>query len=240
MIIFPAIDLRGGKVVRLTEGDYDRMQTYSREPDFVAESFQGQGATHLHMVDLDAAKDGTQVNLKAIEKAIARSGLITQVGGGARDEDSVKRYLDAGVARVILGTLLVEQPALAERLAAKHPGQIAASVDAKDGKVAIHGWREVTDRDALDFMARLPDMGIGTAVYTDIGKDGMMQGTNIGAYRELAKIGGLNVIASGGISGKADIKALRKLNVYGAVIGKALYEGLLDLGVAIKLAEVKK
>ncbi len=233
MKIFPAIDLRGGKVVRLTKGDYAQMSTYDADPAFVAESFVNQGAKHLHVVDLDGAKDGTQHNLRVIERIVRQGGLFIEVGGGARDEDSVNRYLDIGVNRVILGTMAVEQPALMERLAANHPGQIAAGVDAKGGLVAIRGWKVVTAHNAFRFMAALPGQGVHTAIYTDIAKDGMLQGPNLSAYRELRQIEDLDVIASGGVSAIEDIEALRDLGVHGAIVGKAIYEGKIDLVAAL-------
>lgn len=233
MKIFPAIDLRSGQVVRLTKGDYAQMSTYDADPAFVAESFINQGAKHLHVVDLDGAKDGTQRNLRVIERILRRGGLFVEVGGGARDEASVRRYLDIGVNRVILGTMAVEQPALMERLAANHPGQIAAGVDAKGGKVAIRGWQVVTAHDAYQFMAALPGRGVRTAIYTDIAKDGMLQGPNLCAYRELQAIEGLDIIASGGVTTIEDIGALRDLGVRGAIVGKAIYEGKIDLVAAL-------
>ncbi len=233
MKIFPAIDLRAGKVVRLTKGDYAQMSTYDADPVFVAESFLRQGAKHLHVVDLDGAKDGTQHNLRIIERIAKAGGLFIEVGGGARDEDSVNRYLDIGVNRVILGTMAVEQPALMERLASSHPGRIAAGVDAMGGKVAIRGWKVVTTHDAVQFMAALPGQGVHTAIYTDIAKDGMLQGPNLIAYRALKEIEGLDVIASGGVSSVEDIEALRELGVHGAIVGKAIYEGKIDLGAAL-------
>lgn len=236
MKIFPAIDLRQGQVVRLSEGDYGRMDVYNQDPLAVAEQFLSEGAQNLHLVDLDGAKDGTQANFRVVERIARRGGLFIQVGGGARDEDSVERYLGVGVDRVILGTMAVAQPELASCLAAKHPGRIAAGVDAKGGKVAIRGWREVTDIDSFDFMRRLPAMGIEVAIYTDIARDGMLQGTNMHAYQALSGIEGLKVIASGGVSSERDIRELRELDVHGAIIGKALYTGNLTLKRAIELA----
>lgn len=235
MKIFPAIDLRGGRVVRLTEGDYDRMTVYGDDPVQVAGGFLAAGAEFLHVVDLDAAKDGVQVNLKVIGQ-LARVGLRMEVGGGGRDDQSIKRYLDAGVERVIIGSAAITTPGFLERMAKAHPGRIAAGVDAKGGMVAIHGWREVTDVDAFEFLKSLPTLGVDTAIYTDISRDGMMMGANIDAYRATKQIEGLNVIASGGVSAEADIIALKELKLYGAIIGRALYTGAIDLKKALQLA----
>ncbi len=235
MILFPAIDLRGGRVVRLTEGDYDRMTVYGENPVETARTFRAAGATHLHVVDLDGAKDGSQENLPVIEKIVRETGLFVEVGGGARDELSVTRYLAAGVSRVILGTMAVEKPQLMEALAARHPGRIAAGVDARNGFVAIHGWRTLTDIPAPDFLKSLPGRGVNCAVYTDISTDGMLSGTNLEAFREAAQIEGLNVVASGGITYERELAALRGLKLYGAIVGKALYAGKIDLARALEL-----
>ncbi len=237
MLIFPAIDLLNGQVVRLQKGDYDQVTVYGSDPCAVAQSFKDEGATHLHVVDLDAAKNGAQTNLKVIERIAREGGLFTQVGGGARDESSVKRYMDAGVNRVILGTLAVKDPEEMARLSSAYPGRIAAGVDARDGYIAIHGWREMTDVAAFDFMKRLPALGVDTAVYTDISRDGMLGGANLEAYRALREIGGLDVVASGGVSREADIISLRDMGLYGAIVGKALYASHLTLRRALELSK---
>ena len=237
MILFPAIDLRGGRVVRLTEGDYDRMTVYAESPVETAKSFRAAGATHLHVVDLDGAKDGTQANLPMISVIARETGLFIEVGGGARDEASVERYLGAGVSRVILGTMAVEQPGRMEALAAKHPGKIAVGVDAKSGFVAIHGWRTLTDIPAMEFLKNLPARGVDTAVYTDISTDGLLSGTNLEAFREAAGIEGLQIVASGGITFERELVALRELKLHGAIVGKALYAGMLSLERALELAK---
>lgn len=237
MILFPAIDLRGGRVVRLTEGDYDRMTVYGENPVETAKAFQAAGATHLHLIDLDGAKDGTQVNLPVITAIARETGMCIEVGGGARDEQSVERYLDAGVSRVILGTMAVEKPQLMEALAAKHPSKIVAGVDAKGGFVAIHGWRTLTDIPAPDFLKSLPGRGVDTAIYTDIATDGLLSGTNLPAFRDAARIEGLQIIASGGITYERELIALKELGLYGAIIGKALYAGKLGLPHALELVK---
>ena len=233
MLIFPAIDLRGGQVVRLTEGDYDQMTVYSLEPLEAAKAFRDAGAEWLHTVDLDAAKDGGQQNFSVIEKLARESGLKVEVGGGARSEESAWRYLDAGVSRVIIGSAAVENPALLETLTKKYPGQIAAGVDAKNGFVAIHGWRTVTDIPAFEFISRLPEHGVDTVIYTDISRDGKLAGPNLEAYERIKEIKGLRVVASGGVSALGDVEALAKMNLYAAIIGKALYAGKIDLRQAI-------
>ena len=237
MLIFPAIDLRDGQVVRLVEGDYDRMTVYGSDPLAVAKAYRAAGAEYLHVVDLDAAKDGKQKNLAAIQKLAAESGLRLEVGGGVRDEESAKRYLDAGVSRVILGSAAIENPQFMENLAKQYPGKVAAGVDARNGFVAIHGWKTVTDIVAYDFVESLPGRGIGTVIYTDISRDGKLQGPNIEAYQRLGQIKGLDIVASGGVSSAADISALAKLNLYAAIIGKALYDGRITLEAALKAAE---
>ena len=236
MLIFPAIDLRGGQVVRLTLGDYDQMTVYASDPREIARNFKAAGAKCLHVVELDAAKDGTQKNLPAIEAIMKEGGLFVEVGGGGRSEDSVARYMDLGVSRVILGTMAVENPALMERLAARYPGRIAAGVDARDGLVAIHGWRTITDKNAYDFVKNLPNQGVNTVIYTDISRDGMLQGANLPAYERINRIENLDVVASGGISFEHEIAALRNMNMYAAIVGKALYTGKLDLQRVLAVA----
>lgn len=237
MLIFPAIDLRDGQVVRLVEGDYDRMTVYGNDPLSVAKAYREAGAEYLHVVDLDAALIGAQKNLAVIQKLAVESGLKLEVGGGVRDEASARRYLDAGVARVILGSAAIEKPELMEALAKRYPGQVAAGVDAKNGFVAIHGWKTVTDIVAFDFVESLPRRGIDTVIYTDISRDGKLQGPNISAYERLSKIRNLNIVASGGVSSPDDVTALAKLDLYAAIIGKALYDGRITLEAALKVAQ---
>lgn len=240
MLIFPAIDLRGGQVVRLTLGDYDQMTVYASDPVQIAKNFKAAGAKCLHVVDLDGAKDGTQENLPAIEAIMKEGGLFVEVGGGGRSEDSVARYMDLGVNRVIVGTMAVENPAMMERLAVRYPGRIAAGVDAKDSLVAIHGWRTVTDKNAYEFVKNLPSQGVNTVIYTDISRDGMLQGANLPAYEKLNEIENLDIVASGGISFEREIEALRNLNMYAAIVGKALYTGKLNLDRVLAIARGKE
>ncbi len=236
MFIYPAIDLRGGKVVRLTKGDYDRMEVYSDDPVEIARSFQAAGATHLHVVDLDGAKDGYLVNDEII-KRLAKSDLFVEVGGGIRDRARIEAYLAAGVRRVILGSAAIENPGFAAEMASLFGDAIAVGVDAMEGKVAIHGWKTVTDVDSIDFCQRLAESGVSTVIYTDISKDGTLSGTNLEIYRRLSAIDGLLIIASGGITFEREIAILRDLNLHGAILGKALYAGKLDLARAIAIGE---
>jgi phosphoribosylformimino-5-aminoimidazole carboxamide ribotide isomerase len=239
MILFPAIDLLGGRVVRLREGDFARVTDYPDDPAALAERYCLAGARYLHVVDLDGAREGTQANFDAIRRVRQTAGLFIQAGGGARDEDSVKRYLDLGVDRVIIGSAAVTNPAFLEGVAGRYPRRIAAGVDARDGYAAIHGWKETTSVRAMDLLARLPGMGVAAAVYTDIARDGMMAGANLQAYRETRGISGLDIIASGGVSALEDIRALAGMGLCGAVVGKALLGGTLSLTDALAAAEGK-
>ncbi|MDL2257830.1 1-(5-phosphoribosyl)-5-[(5-phosphoribosylamino)methylideneamino]imidazole-4-carboxamide isomerase [Eubacteriales bacterium OttesenSCG-928-K08] len=236
MELFPAVDIRGGQVVRLFQGDYDQMQVYGNSPRQAAENFKEQKARNLHVVDLDGAKDGTQVNLNAIKEICEIGGLFVEVGGGIRDENAINRYLDIGVGRVILGTVAVRDFPFVEKMVAKYGDKIAVGVDARDGKVAVSGWLETTDISSLEFCRRISGAGVKTVIYTDIAKDGGLNGTNLDAYRALREID-INVIASGGISFEHEITALRDMGTYGAIVGKAIYVNRLDLSKLILLAD---
>ena len=236
MFIYPAIDLRDGKVVRLTKGDYDRMDVYSSDPAEIARGFKKAGASHLHVVDLDGAKDGRLCNFDVISK-LAAEDLFVEVGGGIRDEERICAYLNAGVKRVILGSAAIENPDFAAEMAQKYGNAIAVGVDASEGKVAIHGWKTITDVDSLAFCEKLVKSGVTTVIYTDISKDGTLSGTNLEIYKKLSEIEGLSVIASGGITFEHEIVTLREMNLHGAILGKALYTGKLDLARAIAIGE---
>ena len=236
MELFPAIDLRDGQAVRLFQGDYDQMTVYSKNPADVARQFKAKGAKNLHLVDLDGAKDGRLVNFESIREIVTDIDLFVEVGGGIRDEERICQYLDLGVGRVILGTIAVKDTDFLEKMVAKYKEKIAVGVDVKDGYVAINGWKEVTDREGMDFCRYLADIGVKTVIYTDISRDGGLKGTNLEAYRRLAEIKGLDIVASGGISFEEEITALKE-TAYGAILGKALYDGLLDLERALQLAE---
>jgi phosphoribosylformimino-5-aminoimidazole carboxamide ribotide isomerase len=236
MLIFPAIDLRGGKVVRLSQGDFDRMTVYAEDPLAVAGEFARLGAEWLHVVDLDGAKDGNPQN-RAIAKALCGLPLRVQMGGGMRTEADVEEALAMGVSRVILGTAAVTNFPMVERLAAKHGEKLAVGVDVREGRVAIHGWQSVSELTGADFCRRLRDVGVGTVIYTDISKDGELKGTNLAAYQELAGIEGLQVIASGGVSFETELVELRRMNLYGVILGKALYAGKLSLARCVAIAK---
>lgn len=228
MQIFPAIDLRAGQVVRLYQGDYRQMTVYSRDPCAVAKTFIDAGAKYLHVVDLDGAKDGAPVNFAAIAAIAKQGGLYIEVGGGIRTEDRIKQYLDIGVDRCILGTAAVKDFNFTERMAQTY-GCIAVGVDARDGYVAVNGWKEISQERGVSFCRRLYEAGVQTVIYTDISRDGAEQGTNLEIYRELSTIQGLHVTASGGISSLEELKALKATGIQAAILGKALYTGRLDL-----------
>lgn len=237
MLIFPAIDIIGGCVVRLTEGDYGRAKKYAVSPLQAARQFASEGATCLHVVDLDGAKSGKADNAEIIGKIVADCGLFVEVGGGIRSEEQIVKYLDCGVGRVILGTAAVKNFAFAASAAEKFGGRISVGVDAKDGFVAVDGWREITNINALDFCKKLADSGVGHVIYTDISRDGTLKGANLPVYEVLCQIEKLKITASGGISHEEEIVKLKQLNLYGAILGKALYENKLSLKRTIRLAE---
>ena len=236
MKIFPAIDLRGGKAVRLTQGDYDRMTVYNDHPAAVAAEFLAAGATCLHAVDLDGAKDGDPQN-RAVIRELCKLPLFIQVGGGMRNEQAIADTLALDVDRVILGTVAVTDFAFTARMAKQYGDRLAVGVDARDGYVAIHGWKTVTDTPSFEFCQRVADVGIQTVIYTDISKDGLLMGANLSAYERLQTIPGLQVIASGGVTAESEIAALREMGVYGAIVGKALYAGKLDLRRVLQIAK---
>lgn len=237
MKILPAIDLRDGGVVRLFQGDYNQTQRYDLDPVEVALGFQQAGARFLHVVDLDGAKDGSLANFSTVERITRSTDLSVEIGGGIRDLDRIQRYLDAGVDRVILGTVAVKDPALVDRALAVHgPEHIVIGVDLRDGFVAVQGWLEATELEGIAFCQAMRDKGIQTIICTDIACDGALAGTNLDLYRQLVAIPGLKVIASGGVSTLEDVSALRQIGVDGAIVGKALYEGALDLEQVLAVA----
>ena len=234
MQIFPAIDLSGGQVVRLYQGDYDKMTVYGADPCAVAREFMAAGAGYLHVVDLDGAKDGTLANFDSIAALAKQGGLYIEVGGGIRTEERIQKYLDLGVSRCILGTIAVKDFDFTARMAKKYGDKIAVGVDARDGYVAVSGWLETSREKGVDFCRRLRDAGVQTVIYTDISRDGAEQGTNLELYRELADIEGLNITASGGVSSIEELKELQTIGTHAAILGKALYTGRLDLADVIK------
>ena len=233
MQIFPAIDLRGGQVVRLYQGDYDRETVYAADPCAVARSFLAAGAKYLHVVDLDGAKDGTLANFDTIAAIVKQGGLYIEVGGGIRTEDRIRRYLDLGVGRCILGTIAVKDFDFTARMARTYGDRIAVGVDARDGYVAVSGWKELSAERGVDFCRRLRDAGVKTVIYTDISRDGAEAGTNLDLYRELSEIQGLDITASGGVSSIEELKELQRIGTRAAILGKALYTGRLDLKTVI-------
>ena len=235
MQIFPAIDLRHGQAVRLFQGDYDQMTVFSQNPADVAKGFAQQGAKNLHCVDLDGAKDGAPANSEVIARLL-QQGLYTQVGGGIRDENRVDYYLSLGVGRVILGTAALENFPFVEEMVKKYGSRIAVGVDARDGRVATHGWLTTSEVDSFDFCVRLRDAGVQTVIYTDISRDGGMAGANLEVYRRLGEIRGLDIVASGGVSFYSDVQALYDMGIYAAIVGKALYTGALELPRLLRIA----
>lgn len=240
MEIFPAIDISGGQVVRLKQGDYQKMQIYTSDPVGAAQGFLTQGARNLHVVDLDGAREGQTVNFSHIRAICEAGGLFVEVGGGIRDEKSIEQYLSSGAGRVILGTAAVRSFSFIEDMVKKYGDQIVVSVDARDGRMAVQGWLTATGVDSFSFCRQLYDAGVKNVIYTDIAKDGELRGTNLEAYKELRQIPELDIVASGGISYEHEIIALRDLGIYGAIVGKALYENKLSLPRIIPLADGKE
>ena len=237
MLIFPAIDLYGGKAVRLFKGDYAQMTVYNDDPLAVARDFRAAGATHLHVVDLEGARDGGTPNLDTVTALAREEGLFVEVGGGIRSIEVVDRYLAAGVDRVILGTAAVKDPAFLKEALARYGEKIAVGVDIRDGLVAIKGWTEVSEWNAMDFCATMQELGVKTIICTDISKDGAMKGANHELYQTLAERFSLQIIASGGVSSIEDVERLAARGIYGAIIGKAYYTGAISLARAIEVAK---
>lgn len=237
MILLPAIDLYEKKVVRLTRGDYAQMTVYNDDPVAQAKLFQEAGAQWLHTVDLEGAKDGSTPNYSVIEAICKDTSLKVEIGGGIRSLDTIQKYLDAGVERVILGTKAVTDPAFLEESLDKFGSHIAVGVDIKDGKIAIKGWLETAQDSVEDFFTKLCKLGVSTVICTDVSKDGMLAGTNVDIYRQLSQKFSLDLIASGGVSSQEDLTRLKELGLYGAILGKALYTGALDLKAALREME---
>lgn len=236
MVIYPAIDIYEGKAVRLYKGDYAQMTVYNNDPTQVAADFKAKGASCIHMVDLEGAKSGTTPNLDTICRVKKETGLFCQVGGGIRNMETVSRYLNAGLDRVILGTAAVSDPDFAREAASVYGEKIAIGVDIRDGFVAVKGWTENSDLNAFDFCRSLERIGIKTIICTDISKDGAMQGPNHDLYARLSQQLGMQIIASGGVSSLEDIRHLAGMKIHGAILGKAYYTGAVDLAKAIEVA----
>lgn len=237
MNIFPAIDLYGGKAVRLFKGDYENMTVFSDNPEEVALDFAKKGAKFIHIVDLEGAKTGETHNLDTIKAIIDTANLFCEVGGGIRSMETIEKYLSIGADRVILGTAAVTDEDFLKNAVAKYGNKIAVGVDIKDGYVAIKGWTEKSEFEIFDFCAKLQKIGVKTVICTDISKDGAMRGTNFELYSKLSKEIDMDIIASGGVSSIKDIEMLAKLGIYGAIIGKAYYIGAIDLANAIEVAK---
>lgn len=238
MKIFPAIDLYRGKAVRLLRGEYDKVTVYSSRPEEKAAEFYDSGAEYLHVVDLEGARDGGTPNLGAVERIVRRAPLKVELGGGVRSVDVIERYLDLGVFRVILGTAAITQPGFtAEAIRRFGREHIAVGVDVKDGFVAIRGWTELSEKKCLDFCRELEDVGVSAVICTDVSRDGLLSGTNMELYKELSAGVGMELIASGGVTTLEDVRGLRDIGMTGAIIGKSLYTGGIDLREAIAAAE---
>lgn len=236
MIIFPAIDLYDKKAVRLYKGDYQNMTVYSDNPIEIARDFEDAGATHIHMVDLEGAKDGTTPNIDIVTDVAQNTNLFVEIGGGIRDMDTVDKYLSAGVDRVILGTAAVNDREFLLSAVKKYGEKIAVGADVKEGFVAIKGWLEKSQLTLDDFLSDMQSIGVKYIICTDISKDGAMRGTNLELYKELSQKYSMCITASGGVSSIDDVKNLRQMNIYGAIIGKAYYIGAINLKDALEAA----
>lgn len=236
MLLFPAIDLYDHKVVRLLKGDYQKMTVYSEDPVATARGIEADGGRWLHLVDLEGAKDGTTPNFDVVAAICQETKLQVEIGGGIRSLEIIERYLNAGVARVILGTKAVTDEDFLRDAVGRWGDRIAVGVDVKDGRVAVKGWVEVLDVDMFDFLWKLWSIGVKTAIVTDISKDGAMKGTNLPLYERLSRLDGIDITASGGVSTLEDIRALRDMGLYGAILGKAMYNGAIKLKDALDVA----
>ena len=237
MILFPAIDIVGGKAVRLYKGDYDQMTVYSDNPAEIALDFKACGATHIHIVDLEGARDGGTPNLDTVLDIKKQSGLYCEVGGGIRSMEVVDRYLGAGVDRVIIGTAAIEDEKFLNEAVAKYGERIAVGADIREGFIAVKGWVERSQVTADEFFENMQKLGVKTIICTDINRDGVLQGTNLSLYRTMSRRYKVDITASGGVSSMDDINALKDMDMYGAIIGKAYYTGKIDLREAVKAVQ---
>ena len=234
MVLFPAIDILSGKAVRLYKGDYNAVTVYSERPWEFAEDFVDKGCSAIHIVDLDGAKSGETVNIDTVKRIAAVKGLYSEIGGGIRNMETVSRYLEAGVDRVILGTAALKDPSFLKNALREYGDRIAVGVDLKDGKVAVKGWLETSNKDGIEFLKELEDLGVEGVIVTDISRDGAMKGTNLDLYGRIKEEVSLKVTASGGVSTIEDIVALKSMGLYGAIIGKAYYTGAIKLEEALE------
>lgn len=237
MILFPAVDIYEGKAVRLLQGDYSRMTVYEDDPLKAAIRFRHAGSEWIHIVDLEGARDGETPNFDTVLRIKEKSGLRAEIGGGIRCMETVDRYLSAGLDRVILGTAALEDEEFLRKALARYGDRIAVGVDVLDGKVAVRGWREKSETDAFVFCERLEKAGLRTLISTDISRDGAMRGTNRVLYKQLQERFSMDIVASGGVSSLDDIRSLADLGLYGAIIGRALYTGDIDLREAIEVTK---
>lgn len=234
MIIFPAVDIRGGKAVRLIEGDFARETIFDDDPVDAAKRWADEGATHLHVVDLDGARDGDGANLASIERIRKAVRLYLQVGGGIRSLEQARRLMDIGVDRIVLGSIIVSNPEQTNLIAEAWPGQVAAGLDARDGKLAVRGWTEQSQVDAFEKAENLAATGITTVIYTDIARDGTLVGPNISSLKRMVAIPGLQVVASGGIGSLIDVANVAESGAHAVIIGRALYDNRVNLGEALR------
>ena len=237
MILFPAIDLFEKKAVRLYKGDYANMTVYSENPIEIARDFEASGCTHIHMVDLEGAKDGTTPNISVVEQVAKETSLFVEIGGGIRNMETVDRYLKAGVSRVILGTAAVNNEAFLREAVNQYGDKIAVGADVKNGYIAIKGWLETSEVTLEEFLRKMETIGVKNIICTDISKDGAMKGTNLALYKTLSEKFRLDITASGGVSSLEDVRQLREMDLYGAIIGKAYYTGAIDLKEALEAAK---
>lgn len=237
MVLFPAIDILSGKAVRLYKGDYNAVTVYSERPWEFAEDFVDKGCSAIHIVDLDGAKSGETVNIDTVKRIAAVKGLYSEIGGGIRNMETVSRYLEAGVDRVILGTAALKDPSFLKNALREYGDRIAVGVDLKDGKVAVKGWLETSNKDGIEFLKELEDLGVEGVIVTDISRDGAMKGTNLDLYGRIKEEVSLKVTASGGVSTIEDIVALKSMGLYGAIIGRAYYTGAIKLKEALEALE---
>lgn len=235
MILFPAIDILSRKAVRLYKGDYNQVTVYSDKPWEFAEDFVRRGCSAIHIVDLDGARSGETINIETVKKISEVKGLYSEIGGGIRNMETVEKYLEAGVSRVILGTAALQNPVFLKEAVKKYGSEIAVGVDLKDGKVAVKGWLETSEKDGIEFLKELEKIGVESVIVTDISRDGAMKGTNLELYERIKNEVSLKVTASGGVSSLEDIKALKALDIYGAIIGKAYYTGAIKLEEALEV-----
>ena len=237
MQIYPAIDLKNGQCVRLKQGRFDDVTSYGDDPVQRAKIWEEAGATYIHVVDLDGARTGNSYNLEAIKKIVAAVNVPIQTGGGIRSMRDIEQRIDAGVSRVIIGTAAVNNPELVKEAVRVYGDKIAVGIDASKGMVATDGWEKISDVPAIELCKKMAEIGVKTVVYTDISKDGMMSGPNIESTKELVEQSGINIIASGGVSTMSDLEGVESINAQGVIIGKALYQGALDLKEIIERFE---